>query len=174
MIPNFLTITRIVFSLVIIILLNQENNFFNLICLVLFVFGSITDYLDGFFARLFNQTSKLGAILDPISDKLLVCGTLIALISISTISDFNVFAASIIILREIFVSGLREFFKDLNVSKLSKYKTFTQMIAIVFLIPNQIFLPIFFDIGIICLWVAALLSFLTGIQYLIIGINQKN
>ena len=173
MIPNILSISRIVFSLSIILLLPLNNNLLNIICMFLFIFGSFTDYLDGYFARLLDQTSKLGRVLDPISDKVLVCGTLITLISIDTISNIDIFAASLIILREIIVSGLREFYSEIIVSRLAKIKTFIQMISIIFLMPKNLLSPLFIDFGIILLWVAAFLSIYTGIQYFIIGINQK-
>ena len=86
--------------------------------LFIFVIASITDFLDGYFARLFNQKSKIGKILDPIADKLLVSSALIGLISIQIITGIHIIIATIIILREIFVSGLREFSnsKNLNVN----------------------------------------------------------
>ena len=174
MIPNILSLSRIFFSIAIIIILPINNDLFNFICLLLFIFGSFTDYLDGYFARLLNQSSNLGKVLDPISDKVLVCGTLITLISIDSIRDINVLAASLIILREIIVSGLREFYRELIVSKLAKIKTFTQMICVIFLFPNNFLSPVFEDIGITLLWISALLSIYSGFQYFIVGINQKN
>ena len=105
MIPNILTILRIASApILVIILLSNEMNMV-ILGLVIFIISSITDFLDGYLARSFNQLSKLGKILDPIADKLLITCALISLISNNIIQDIHVIAATLIIIREIFISG---------------------------------------------------------------------
>ncbi len=176
MTPNILTILRIFSAPILVIVLSFQN--FNMVVLGLsiFIISSFTDFLDGYLARSFNQSSKLGKILDPIADKLLVSCALISLVSNNIVNDIHVLAAALIIIREIFISGLREYIKGeiLSVTFLAKIKTFTQMICVIFLFPNNFLTSIFEEIGITLLWISALLSIYTGFQYFIIGISQKN
>ena len=140
MIPNILTILRIASApILVIILLSNEMNMV-ILGLVIFIISSITDFLDGYLARSFNQLSKLGKILDPIADKLLITCALISLISNNIIQDIHVIAATLIIIREIFISGLREYIRGsvLKVTFLAKVKTTVQMIAIILLIPSEV------------------------------------
>ena len=111
MTPNILTILRIFSAPILVIVLSFQN--FNMVVLGLsiFIISSFTDFLDGYLARSFNQSSKLGKILDPIADKLLVSCALISLVSNNIVNDIHVLAAALIIIREIFISGLREYTK---------------------------------------------------------------
>lgn len=146
----------------------------------LFVFASITDYLDGKLARTLNQESKLGALLDPIADKIIVAVAIILLIHDETIKDLTLFAALIIISREILVSGLREFLASLQlslpVSSLSKAKTFIQMFALSVLLSgdpgNDLLFGYGKDIGLVSLWIAAVVTVYTGYVYLIKGLKH--
>ena len=139
--------------------------------------------MDGLLARLFKEESKLGELLDPIADKILVSAALILLVMNGTIKNFEVIAAIIILTREILVSGLREFLAkvsiDMPVSNLAKLKTFIQMLAIAILLTGDSGNKIlnFQDYnaqitGIILLWFSAFLTLYTGYDYLIKGIDH--
>ena len=167
-IPNFLTIIRIALIPVVVVLFYFDRPLSNWIVASIFIVACITDYLDGYFARVLKQTSKLGIFLDPIADKLLVAATLLMLVGFGRIQGLSLIPAVIILCREILVSGLREFLAEAHVSvpvtRLAKWKTAIQMIALTLLIIEDIqgfFLPIA-AIGILGLWVAALLTLITG------------
>ncbi len=141
--------------------------------LAIYVAACITDWLDGFLARMWRQQSQLGRMLDPIADKLLVGATLLMLTHDNTIDRQNVAAAAIILCREILVSGLREFLAELNVkvhvTQLAKWKTTMQMIALGVLLAGPAgdkLLPGVTTTGLAMLWVAALLTLWTGYDYL--------
>ena len=149
----------------------------------MFALASFTDYLDGLLARMFKEESKLGELLDPIADKILVAAALILLVMNGTIKNYEVIAAIIILTREILVSGLREFLAKgsvtMRVTSLSKLKTFIQMIAIAILLTGESGNKIidFQDynaqtIGIILLWLSAFLTLYTGYDYLRKGIDH--
>lgn len=135
----------------------------------LFVYASFTDYLDGWVARRFDQVTDFGRFLDPIADKLLIAAVIIMMIAEGTIADSAVIAAMLIMLREVFVSGLREFLGGRNVSmpvsRLAKWKTAIQMLAFALLLlsgaANEAEGPGFF-----LLWAAAVLTIVTGFDYL--------
>ena len=157
--------------------------FGDLIPFFLFVLASFTDYLDGLLARLFKEESKLGELLDPIADKILVAAALILLVMNGTIKNYEVIAAIIILTREILISGLREFLAKgqvtMQVTSLSKLKTFIQMISIAILLTGDSGNKIinFQDynaqtIGIILLWLSAFLTIYTGYDYLRKGIDH--
>ena len=135
--PNLLTIFRIVLIPLIVISFYVPWKITNLIVAFLFLLASITDYFDGYFARLYKVQSNFGRCFDPIADKLLVSVSLLMLVSFFG-SIFILIPAIIIICREILVSGLREFLATLNigvpVTRLAKWKTAFQMIAITFFI----------------------------------------
>ena len=145
--------------------------------------ASFTDYLDGLLARLYKEESKLGELLDPIADKILVASALILLVMNGIIKNYEVIAAIVILTREILISGLREFLAkrqkaNLPVSSLSKFKTFIQMFSIAMLLTGETGNKIinFQDynaqtIGIILLWIAAFLTLYTGYDYLRKGID---
>ena len=145
--------------------------------------ASFTDYLDGFLARFFEEESKLGELLDPIADKILVAAALILLVMNGTIKNYEVIAAIIILTREILISGLREFLAKgkitMQVTSLSKFKTFIQMTSISILLTGESGNKIinFQDynaqtIGIILLWFSSFLTLYTGYDYLRKGIDH--
>ena len=182
-IPNILTIGRIIIVPIFVLTFFIPGFFGDLIPFFLFVVASFTDYLDGLLARLFKEESKLGELLDPIADKILVSAALILLVMNGTIKNFEVIAAIIILTREILVSGLREFLAkvsiDMPVSNLAKLKTFIQMLAIALLLTGDSGNKIlnFQDYnaqitGIILLWFSAFLTLYTGYDYLIKGIDH--
>lgn len=147
--------------------------------LAIFITAGITDYFDGYFARLYAQHSALGRMLDPIADKLLVAACLMMLVYAGTIEDQHVLAAIVILCREILVSGLREFLAELKVSvpvsRVAKWKTTLQLVAVGFLVAGpagEAILPQTTTIGLILLWIAAVLTIYTGWDYLKAGIQQ--
>jgi len=182
-IPNILTIGRIIIVPVFVVTFFIPGLFGDLIPFFLFVLASFTDYLDGLLARLFREESKLGELLDPIADKILVAAALILLVMNGTIKNYEVIAAVIILTREILVSGLREFLAKgkitMQVTSLSKLKTVIQMTSIAILLTGDIGNKIinFQDynaqtIGIILLWLSAFLTLYTGYDYLRKGIDH--
>ena len=182
-IPNILTIGRIIIVPIFVLTFFIPGFFGDLIPFFLFVIASFTDYLDGFLARMFKEESKLGELLDPIADKILVAAALILLVMNGTIKNYEVIAAIIILTREILISGLREFLAKgqiaMQVTSLSKLKTFIQMISIAILLTGEIGNNIinFQDynaqtIGIVLLWLSAFLTLYTGYDYLRKGIDH--
>lgn len=172
--PNILTYGRIaaVPALVACLFL-LEGDFARWSALAVFVIASITDWLDGYLARIWDQQSALGRMLDPIADKLLVGAALIMLVHDKSIDGWPIWAAVIIMSREILVSGLREFLAELNVkvhvTQLAKWKTTAQMVAIGFLIAGPAgdkIMPGTSWIGMTLLWLAAILTLFTGYDYL--------
>ena len=155
----------------------------SIIPFALFVIASFTDFLDGLLARMYKEESKLGELLDPIADKIIVATALILLVMDGIIKNFEVLAAIIILTREILISGLREFLAkgkvNMPVSSLAKLKTFLQMFSISILLLGETgnkFIN-FQDynaqtIGIILLWLSAFLTLYTGYDYLRKGIDH--
>lgn len=174
--PNILTIARILMIPVVIILVYTPSRTADIIAAILFIAACFTDYLDGYFARAWKQTSVLGRFLDPIADKLMIAAILLMLVELKRISGYSIIPAIIILCREILVSGLREFLAELKVplpvSRLAKWKTTLQMIALGFLLIDSSHLPGFpvQEIGLIGLWCAALLTLVTGYDYLRAGL----
>jgi len=174
-IPNLLTSFRIIgAALIPLIILIDSKETGCFLVLIIFLLCSITDFLDGFIARKYNQTSKIGKMLDPIADKLLVILFLCSLTLVfKNKYGFLIGIPSILIItREILVSGIREFFGTKNnifdVLVLSKYKTAFQMLAIiVLLISTQdiMYKVYFYYLGIFLLWISALISIYTGLVY---------
>jgi cardiolipin synthase (CMP-forming) len=182
-IPNILTIGRIIIVPIFVLTFYIPGFFGDLIPFFLFVIASFTDYLDGLLARLFKEESKLGELLDPIADKILVAAALILLVMNGVIKNYEVVAAIIILTREILISGLREFLAKgsitMQVTSLSKLKTFIQMVAIAILLTGESGNKVinFQDynaqtIGIILLWFSAFLTLYTGYDYLRRGIDH--
>ena len=182
-IPNILTIGRIIIVPIFVLTFFIPGFFGDLIPLTLFVLASFTDYLDGLLARLFKEESKLGELLDPIADKILVSAALILLVMNGTIENYEVIAAIIILTREILVSGLREFLAKVSVAipvtSLTKLKTFLQMLSIAILLTGESGNKLinFQDynaqtIGIILLWLSAFLTLYTGYDYVRKGIGH--
>jgi CDP-diacylglycerol--glycerol-3-phosphate 3-phosphatidyltransferase len=177
-IPNIITFIRIFLIPVILYLLFSENPNIVLIAGLLFIVSSVSDYFDGYLARTLNQSSKLGTLLDPIADKLLIASVIIVLVDTGVISNIHVVPAIIILLREIAISGLREFLAKLNtdmpVSKLAKYKTTFQMVSLSILIISLGFElnDLLWNIGLITLWIAAIITILSGYNYMVKGLKH--
>ena len=182
-IPNILTIGRIIIVPIFVISFFLPGFYGDLIPFFLFVIASFTDYLDGLLARFFKEESKLGELLDPIADKILVSAALILLVMNKTIQNYEVIAAIIILTREILISGLREFLAKVSISmpvnSLAKLKTFLQMLSISILLTGESGNKVInFEnynaqtIGIILLWLSAFLTIYTGYDYLIKGIDH--
>ena len=175
--PNILTYGRIAGVPVVVACLLYGGNGARWLAFSVFVAAAITDFFDGYLARLWSQQSSLGRMLDPIADKLLVAAVLLVLCYDSTISGVHIWAAIIIISREILVSGLREFLAELHVpvpvTQLAKYKTTLQMIAFGFLIAGPAgdrILSNNTEIGLAGLWIAAVITLYTGYDYFRAGI----
>ncbi|HYD98210.1 MAG TPA: CDP-diacylglycerol--glycerol-3-phosphate 3-phosphatidyltransferase [Alphaproteobacteria bacterium] len=176
--PNLLTLARIVLIPVIVGLLFVPADWARWVAGGLFAAAAITDYFDGYLARAWSQVSALGRFLDPIADKLLVGAVLMMLVANDELQGWSVLPALIILLREILVSGLREFLAGaavgLPVTRLAKWKTAVQLVAMGFLVvggagPTGWFVS---EIGLIGLWAAALLTLITGWDYLIAGLRH--
>jgi len=182
-IPNILTIGRIIIVPFFVLAFYLPGFYGDLTAFALFVIASFTDFLDGMLARMMGEESKLGELLDPIADKIIVAAALILLVMSGTIRHYEVIAAIIILTREILISGLREFLArgqiKLPVSNLAKLKTFLQMVSISLLLTGETGNKIlnFQDynaqtIGIILLWLSAFLTLYTGYEYLRKGIDH--
>lgn len=178
--PNLLTYGRILaIPAVVALLFWPWENWARWAALSIYIAAAITDYLDGWLARAWSQQSAIGRMLDPIADKLLVCALLLMLVHTGTIRGWAIWAAIVILCREILVSGLREFLADLKVSvpvsKVAKWKTTAQLFALGFLVAgpagDQV-LPYNTQIGIGMLWVSAILTIYTGWDYLNSGIRH--
>ncbi|MBQ7659792.1 MAG: CDP-diacylglycerol--glycerol-3-phosphate 3-phosphatidyltransferase [Alphaproteobacteria bacterium] len=167
--PNLLTISRIVVIPVIFLTLYINSFAWQMFAAILFVIASITDYFDGYLARLRNETSAFGRLLDPIADKLLVSSALVLVLAKPDMVSFKIsyIPAFVILCREILVSGLREFLREVNVglpvTKLAKWKTGFQMTALSMMLFNGLWH--WNGIGEFLLWIAGILTFLTGYQY---------
>lgn len=174
--PNILTFGRIIAVPLFVACFYFEGDVWRLTALALFIVASVTDFLDGYLARAWSQQSKLGQMLDPIADKLLVGAALIMLVADDTINNLTVIAAVIILSREILVSGLREFLGLLRVSvpvtRIAKFKTAAQLgaLAMLLLAPllDQKSLATEL-VGDSLLWLAAILTLYTGLDYLRAG-----
>ena len=177
-IPNIITFIRIILIPIILYLLFSENPNIVLIAGLLFIVSSVSDYFDGYLARTLNQSSKLGTLLDPIADKLLIASVIVVLVDTGVISNIHVVPAIVILLREIAISGLREFLAKLNtdmpVSKLAKYKTTFQMVSLSILIISLGFElnDLLWNIGLITLWIAATITLLSGYNYMVKGLKH--
>jgi len=175
---NILTICRILVIPIIVALIYLKSPLYGCTAFILFCLASVTDYFDGYIARIRNEVSNLGTFLDPIADKLLVASVILILTSKEVIADWETIPALIILLREIAVSGLREYLAGIKVSvpvsKIAKLKTSLQLIALAILILSESgisFIPILF-IGKIALWSAAILTLYTGYDYLRSGLKH--
>ena len=182
-IPNILTVGRIIIVPFFVISFFLPGFYGEIIPFLLFILASFTDFLDGLLARLYEEESKLGELLDPIADKIIVSAALILLVMNRTIQSYEVIAAIIILIREILISGLREFLADVQVkipvSSLAKSKTFIQMFSIAILLTGETGNKIinFEDynaqtVGIILLWLSAFLTLYTGYDYVRKGIEH--
>ena len=176
--PNLLTLSRIAVIPLLVAACYLPYPWGNWTAWALFALASVTDYLDGHFARLYKQTSAFGRFLDPIADKLLVAITLMMLVDFNWMSTPALFPALIILAREILVSGLREFLAGLRVSvpvsRLAKWKTGIQMVAIGLLLIGDAGPAVWHVrmLGELMLWVAATLTLITGYDYLRHGLKH--
>src|ERR1700739_4955421 len=149
------------------------------VALAVFIGAAVTDFLDSYYARMWGQQSALGRMLDPIADKLLVASCLLMLAADGIIHGWTLWAAIVILCREILVSGLREYLAALRVSvpvtKLAKYKTTIQLVAIGFLLAGEAgdqVIPFTTQVGISLLWISALFTIYTGWDYFRAGIHH--
>ena len=168
--PNILTISRIVVIPLIFMSIYFTSYAWAMLAGILFVAASITDYLDGYLARAWYETSAFGRLLDPIADKLLVATALVVILAKPNMYSLNItiIPAFVILCREILVSGLREFLREVNVglpvTKLAKWKTAFQMTALAMMLFKDLWIGWSYT-GEFLLWVAATLTFITGYQY---------
>jgi len=179
--PNLLTLSRIVTVPVLVALLWYPGwQLGYLLGFALYCLMGITDYFDGYLARAQGTVSKLGVFLDPIADKIMVAAVIVMLIATRDIAGWHVIAGIVILIREMAVSGLREFLAGLRVSvpvtKLAKWKTTFQIVALGALIlagafPDQIWIK---AAGLASLWAAAALTVITGWDYLRVGIRHMD
>jgi cardiolipin synthase (CMP-forming) len=149
------------------------------VAVTIFIAAGVTDFFDGYVARSWGQQSSLGRMLDPIADKLLVASSLLMLAFDGTILGIHIWAAVVILCREILVSGLREYLAELNVrvqvTKLAKWKTTLQLVAVGFLLAGDAgdaIVPVVTPIGLSLLWLSALLTLYTGWDYFRAGIRH--
>lgn len=149
------------------------------VALTIFIVAGITDFLDGYLARMWEQQSSFGRMLDPIADKLLVASCLLMLAAEGTIRGWALWAAIVILCREILVSGLREYLAELRVgipvTQLARWKTALQLVAVGFLIAGEAgdrIVPVVTPIGITLLWLSALLTLYTGWDYFRAGVKH--
>ena len=170
--PNWMTVIRIAITPLIAVLIWSDIQPFGYqLALYLYTVASITDYVDGYIARKLNVVSPFGEMLDPIADKLLIAAVLLALASIETSGWIFMVPALIILIREFMISGLREYLAKQNVSTpvtiLAKWKTTAQILALGFLIgaPGFPNFPYAHEIGLMLLWIAAILTIQTGSGY---------
>ena len=170
-ISNILTLLRIAVIPIIVICIYMKEPFFGWIAFFLFCLASITDYFDGYIARLRNEITNFGTFLDPIADKLLVAAVILILTSKGVIKDWDTVPALIILLREITVSGLREYLAGIKVSipvsRIAKLKTFLQLSALAVLILSEstVDLILIIYLGKIFLWSSGILTLYTAYDY---------
>ena len=182
--PNMLTYSRIVAVPVVVGCMYAQSIgggplWLRWVALAIFIIAGVTDFLDGYYARIWDQSSAFGRMLDPIADKLLVASCLLMLAADGTIKGWSLWAAIVILCREILVSGLREYLAALRVSvpvtKLAKWKTTAQLVAIGFLLAGEAgdrVFPFVTQLGLLLLWLSALLTIYTGWDYFRAGIHH--
>ena len=183
-VPNLLTYARILAVPAVVACLYwqdilQGGLWLRWVALFIFISAGVTDVLDGYFARKWGEQSAFGRTLDPIADKLLVASCLLMLAADGTIRGWSLWAAIVILCREILVSGLREYLAELRVSvpvtQLAKWKTTLQLVAVGFLIAGKagdVVLPVVTPLGLTLLWLSALLTLYTGWDYFRAGVRH--
>ncbi|HEV3394611.1 MAG TPA: CDP-diacylglycerol--glycerol-3-phosphate 3-phosphatidyltransferase [Xanthobacteraceae bacterium] len=183
-VPNMLTYARIAAVPAVVACMYgsdilQGGLWLRWVALVIFIAAGITDFFDGYFARAWGQLSTFGRMLDPIADKLLVASCLLMLAANGTIKGWSLWAAIVILCREILVSGLREYLAELRVSvpvtRLAKWKTTAQLVAIGFLLAGEAgdrIVPVVTLTGLTLLWLSALLTLYTGWDYFRAGVRH--
>jgi len=191
-IPNILTVARIAAIPVVVGCVYAQSVmdgplWLRWVALAVFIAAAVTDFLDGYYARIWDQHSAFGRMLDPIADKLLVASCLLMLAADGIIHGWTLWAAIVILCREILVSGLREYLAALRVSvpvtKLAKWKTTIQLIAIGFLLAGDAgdqmvgavvpqLGPVVTQLGLLLLWISAIFTIYTGWDYFRAGIHH--
>ncbi len=168
--PNVMTLARIALVVPIALLLLPEEAWTRWIAFALMVAASVTDWADGYLARARGQVSPLGRLLDPIADKLLVAAILVVLVATRDVSGWEVIPVLAILSREIFISGLREYMMEhgftVHVTKLAKWKTTLQLVAVAVIILVPVFGPAAGWVAGALLWIAAAITVYTGWGYL--------
>lgn len=179
--PNILTLSRIFAVPILVLLMWPEPNWLDYaFAWGLYSLMAITDYFDGYLARAQGTVSKLGVFLDPIADKIMVAAVILMLVLNRDVSGLDTIAALVILLREIAVSGLREFLAGVQVSvpvsALAKWKTTFQLISLGAIILGNAVpqWPWVEQVGLFCLWAAAALTLITGWDYLRVGIRHMD
>ena len=179
--PNILTLSRIFAVPILVFLLWGAPHWYDYaLAFGLYVLMGVTDYFDGYVARARGTVSKLGVFLDPIADKIMVAAVIVMLVFTRDIAGTAVIAALVILLREIAVSGLREFLADLRVSipvsKLAKWKTTFQLVSLggLILAGSMPQWPMVHSLALYCLWAAAALTLITGWDYLRVGLKHMD
>ena len=178
--PNILTLSRILATPVVCLLLLAGTVTGSWIAFAVYFYACVTDFFDGYLARVRQQQSSFGRFLDPVADKLLVASILLILVGIDRLSGVDILAAIVILCREILVSGLREHLAELQVgmpvTRLAKWKTTIQMIALGLLVVGDVGPSVFgltmTNLGVYGLWLAAALTLITGYDYLRAGITH--
>jgi cardiolipin synthase len=182
--PNILTMARIAAIPVVVGCIYSQSImdgplWLRWVALAVFIAAAVTDFFDGYYARIWNQQSAFGRMLDPIADKLLVASCLLMLAADGIIHGWTLWAAIVILCREILVSGLREYLAALRVSvpvtRVAKWKTTAQLIAIGFLLAGEAgdqVLPFTTQLGLLLLWISALVTIYTGYDYFRAGIHH--
>lgn len=192
-VPNLLTYARIVAVPLVVACMYWQaillgGIWLRWVALVIFISAGVTDFLDGYFARSLGQQSSFGRMLDPIADKLLVASCLLMLAADETIKGWSLWAAIVILCREILVSGLREYLAELRVSvpvtRLAKWKTTVQLVAIGFLLAGEAgddvvasitgndVIPVVTYGGLTLLWISAIVTLYTGYDYFRAGVRH--
>lgn len=168
-IPNILTFARVALIPILVVLLFLDGTTPRWWAFGLFAALAFTDYLDGFLARKLNQQSELGALIDPIADKVLVAALVVALVGSGDIASWDIAGAILILSREFLVSGLREFLAQraipLPVTKLAKWKTTFQLVGIALYILPPLLFPAQEIVTSAIWWVATALTLITGYDY---------
>lgn len=173
-IPNILTFSRIVLLPFFIVAFFLESRTGSFLAIVIFILCCLTDYLDGYYARAYQQTTKFGQFLDPLADKVFISITILFISGFNKISTISLLPAAVILCREIIISGVRDAAesgnKDFVTSRLSKWKTATQMVSISMILIADVFegpiLQYFVALlGEILFWISALVSVISGVRY---------
>jgi cardiolipin synthase len=179
--PNLLTLFRIAMIPAVYLTFYVSGHLGDWLALVIFSVAGFTDFFDGWLARKLDVQSGFGRMLDPIADKLMVATCLMLLVGFDIVDDWHMVAAVIILSREVLVSGLREYLMELRValpvSTLAKYKTTIQMVAIGFLLSDQageMLISGAHVIGLGLLWLAAILTLITGYDYVRQGMKHAD
>jgi cardiolipin synthase (CMP-forming) len=179
-IPNLLTLFRILAIPGIIFSLYNKSSFGDWLAFSFYVAACISDFFDGYIARTLRQTSMMGRFLDPIADKLLVSTVLIAYVGLERLMGWNLIPVILIVCREIFISGLREFLADyqirMPVSRLGKLKTTAQMLALGFLMtyPSTPGAWMIYEVGVALLWISTIVTIWSGVTYMKSAFHQTN